>query len=29
MEVLNNDTYIDLFLLEAGKTIESGNIIYI
>ena len=29
MEVLNNDTYIDLFLLEAGKTIESGNIVYI
>lgn len=29
MEVLNNDTYIDLFLLEVEKTIESGNIIYI
>jgi len=29
MEVLNNDTYIDLFLLEVEKTIESGNIVYI
>lgn len=29
IEVVNNYTYIDLFLLEAEKTIESGNIIYI
>ena len=29
MEVANNDEYIWLFLLEADKTIASGNIVYI
>jgi len=29
MEIANNDVYFDLFLLEAEKTINSGNIIYI
>ena len=29
MEIANNDIYFDLFLLEAEKTINSGNIIYI
>ena len=29
MEVANNDEYICLFLLEADKTIASGNIVYI
>jgi hypothetical protein len=29
MEIANNDVYIDLFLHEVEKTINSGNIIYI
>jgi hypothetical protein len=29
MEFANSDVYSDLFLLEAEKTINSGNIIYI
>lgn len=29
MELANNDEYICLFLLEADKTIVSGNIVYI
>lgn len=29
MEVARNDEYIDSFLLEADKTIASGNIVYI
>ena len=29
MELANNDEYICLFLLEADKTINSGNIVYI
>jgi hypothetical protein len=29
MEIANNDVYFDLFLHEAEKTINSGNIIYI
>lgn len=29
MEVARNDEYIDSFLLEADKTINSGNIVYI
>ena len=29
MEVANNDEYICLLLLEADKTINSGNIVYI
>ena len=29
MEIARNDEYIDSFLLEADKTIISGNIVYI
>ena len=29
MEIARNDEYIDSFLLEADKTINSGNIVYI
>lgn len=29
MEIENSNKYIDLFLLEVDKTIDSGNIIYI
>ena len=29
MEIANKDVYLDLFLHEAEKTINSGNIIYI
>jgi hypothetical protein len=29
MEIENNNNYIDLFLCEVDKTINTGNIIYI
>ena len=29
MEIENSNNYIDLFLCEVDKTINSGNIIYI
>jgi hypothetical protein len=29
MEIANNDVYIELFLHEVEKTINSGNIVYI
>jgi len=29
MEIENSNNYIDLFLHEVDKTIDSGNIIYI
>lgn len=29
MEIENSNEYIESFLLEADKTIDSGNIIYI
>ena len=29
MELANSDEYIELFLHEVNKTIDSGNIIYI